>query len=150
MFISYHLLHNYLKSWKYYWSEEYTIFPNYALSKCRPGMPYLKDEVISHFTSNSDIIDCIIASALIPFALNGRVRIVSVSVHAITAELVNCWKMRSLCSSALLHHCPLISPSSAYLECIYCMICASVHSNSYFFTKPSMWLLGVKSLEQAW
>ena len=97
-------------------------------------MPYLKDEVISHFTSNNDIIDCIIASALIPFALNGRVRIVSVSVsvHAITAELVNCWKMRSLCSSALLHHCPLISPSSAYLECIYCMIRASVHSNSYF------------------
>ena len=35
-------------------------------------MPFLKDEVISHFTSNHDIIECIIASALIPFALNGR------------------------------------------------------------------------------
>jgi hypothetical protein len=35
-------------------------------------LPYLKDEVISHFYSNDDIIECVIASALIPFALNGR------------------------------------------------------------------------------
>lgn len=34
--------------------------------------PYLKDEVISHFNSNEDIFQCIVASALIPFALNGR------------------------------------------------------------------------------
>ena len=33
----------------------------------------MKDEVISEFLSNEDVIDCIIASALIPFALNGRV-----------------------------------------------------------------------------
>ena len=35
-------------------------------------LPFLKDEVISHFYSNEDIMECIIASALIPFALNGR------------------------------------------------------------------------------
>lgn len=34
--------------------------------------PYLKDEVITSFHSNEDVIKCIIASVLIPFALNGR------------------------------------------------------------------------------
>jgi hypothetical protein len=34
--------------------------------------PHLENEMVSHFNSNDDIIDCIIASALIPFALNGR------------------------------------------------------------------------------
>ena len=34
--------------------------------------PYLKDEVVTHFYSNNDILECIIASALIPFALNGK------------------------------------------------------------------------------
>ena len=35
-------------------------------------IPYFKDEVISHFLSNDDIYECIIASALIPFAINGK------------------------------------------------------------------------------
>lgn len=35
-------------------------------------VPHLENESVSHFTSNDDIIDCIIASALIPFALNGK------------------------------------------------------------------------------
>jgi len=35
-------------------------------------VPYLKDEVISDFTSNDDIIECVLASSLIPFALNGK------------------------------------------------------------------------------
>jgi hypothetical protein len=34
--------------------------------------PYFKDEVVSEFLSNEDIVQCIVASALIPFALNGR------------------------------------------------------------------------------
>ena len=34
-------------------------------------IPILKDEVISEFYSNNDVIECIVASALIPFALNG-------------------------------------------------------------------------------
>ena len=34
--------------------------------------PYLKDEVVSEFYSNDDIVQCIVASALIPFALNGK------------------------------------------------------------------------------
>lgn len=34
--------------------------------------PHLENEMVSHFTSNDDIIECIIASALIPFALNGK------------------------------------------------------------------------------
>mmetsp|Transcript_7567 Transcript_7567/g.12724 ORF Transcript_7567/g.12724 Transcript_7567/m.12724 type:complete len:509 (+) Transcript_7567:68-1594(+) len=34
--------------------------------------PYFKDEVVSEFTSNEDIVECIVASALIPFALNGK------------------------------------------------------------------------------
>ena len=34
--------------------------------------PYFKDEVVSQFYSSDDILQCIIASALIPFALNGR------------------------------------------------------------------------------
>jgi hypothetical protein len=34
--------------------------------------PYFKDEVVSEFLSNEDIVQCIVASALIPFALNGK------------------------------------------------------------------------------
>lgn len=34
--------------------------------------PFFKDEVVSEFFSNEDIVQCIVASALIPFALNGR------------------------------------------------------------------------------
>lgn len=34
--------------------------------------PYFKDEVVSEFYSNEDILQCIVASALIPFALNGK------------------------------------------------------------------------------
>lgn len=34
--------------------------------------PHLENEMVSHFVSNDDVIECIIASALIPFALNGR------------------------------------------------------------------------------
>jgi hypothetical protein len=34
--------------------------------------PFLKDEVVSHFFNNDDIYECIIASALIPFAINGK------------------------------------------------------------------------------
>jgi hypothetical protein len=34
--------------------------------------PYFKDEVVSEFSSNDDIVECIVASALIPFALNGK------------------------------------------------------------------------------
>jgi hypothetical protein len=33
---------------------------------------FTKDEVISEFTSNDDVIECIVASALIPFALTGK------------------------------------------------------------------------------
>ena len=35
-------------------------------------IPCLKDEIITKFYSNDDVIDCIIASALIPFILNGK------------------------------------------------------------------------------
>ena len=35
-------------------------------------IPYLKDEIVTKFYSNDDVIDCIIASALIPFILNGK------------------------------------------------------------------------------
>jgi hypothetical protein len=35
-------------------------------------VPYLKDEVISDFKNKDDIIDCVLASSLIPFALNGK------------------------------------------------------------------------------
>ena len=35
-------------------------------------LPYLKDEHVTHFDSNDDIRQCIIASALIPYALNGK------------------------------------------------------------------------------
>jgi hypothetical protein len=35
-------------------------------------IPYFKDEIITKFYSNQDILECIIASALIPYALNGK------------------------------------------------------------------------------
>jgi hypothetical protein len=35
-------------------------------------VPYLKDEIVTDFYSNQDILECVIASALIPFALNGK------------------------------------------------------------------------------
>jgi hypothetical protein len=34
-------------------------------------IPGLKDEIVDKFHSNADIIECIISSAMIPFALNG-------------------------------------------------------------------------------
>lgn len=34
--------------------------------------PYLKDEIVTEFHSNQDLLECVIASALIPFALNGK------------------------------------------------------------------------------
>ena len=35
-------------------------------------IPCLRDEIITKFYSNDDVVDCIIASALIPFILNGK------------------------------------------------------------------------------
>jgi hypothetical protein len=36
------------------------------------SVPYLKDEIVTDFYSNQDILECVIASALIPWALNGK------------------------------------------------------------------------------
>jgi hypothetical protein len=39
---------------------------------CWSSTELFKQEIIDHWTSNEDVLQCIIASALIPYALNGK------------------------------------------------------------------------------
>ena len=39
---------------------------------CWSSTELFKQEIIDHWTSNEDVLQCVIASALIPYALNGK------------------------------------------------------------------------------
>jgi hypothetical protein len=81
-----------------------------GLSNCL-GFPYLQDEIVSNFYSNDDVVDCVIASALIPFAINGKPYVKFRDWICIDAGLTNIAGVRRFFSDEHIPKSIISSPS---------------------------------------
>ena len=92
--------------------------------------PYFKDEVVSEFLSNEDIVQCIVASALIPFALNGKpfVRFRDwICADGVSSHFSVCLHIYPFLYLFLdLHHYLLLPLVHEYTLYIVSRVCASV------------------------
>lgn len=114
-------------------------------------VPYLKEEIITEFTDNDDIISCIIASALIPFALTGRPTAYYRGWICVDGGLTNAAGVRrfhdvmvdATCVGAVEDGSGSVTPNAVVAEpneptSLYSGICGKLSSTLGLLNKPAM------------